>query len=158
VTGNPAPSDSVEQVIRELRLLGTELDRFDEAASVAFGLNRTDATALDIVHRERSLTATELARILGFTTGGITTVIDRLEKAKYVRRRPHPSDRRQVLIQPTARTDKMVLTVFGPLITRTRAIVRLYSSAELAVVADVLAKVRKTTADRTAHLNQNKPK
>jgi hypothetical protein len=49
------------------------------------GLNRTDMRALDIVGSAGSLTPTALARRLGFTTGGITPVIDRLERTGYLR-------------------------------------------------------------------------
>jgi DNA-binding MarR family transcriptional regulator len=42
----------------------------------------------------------DLARWSGLTTGGVTVVIDRLEKAGYVKRQPNPADRRSVIIQP----------------------------------------------------------
>ena len=75
------------QVADGLRARSTEIDRLDQAAADLFGLNRTDMRALDIVGRAGPLTPTDLARLLGFTTGGVTTVLDRLERAGYVRRR-----------------------------------------------------------------------
>ena len=48
------------------------------------------------------ITAGELAERTGLTTGAITGVIDRLEKAGFVRRVKDPDDRRRVIIEPLA--------------------------------------------------------
>ena len=89
------------QVTGSLRALSTEIDRLDQAAADRYGLNRTDMRALDIISWAGPLAPTDLARQLGFTTGGVTTVLDRLERAGYIRRprrrslrRPHPPDQR----------------------------------------------------------------
>ncbi len=71
----------VRAVQAELRSLSTEIDRLDALAAEAFGLNRTDMRCLDLLGRGGPQTPTELAHALGFTTGGITTVVDRLEQA-----------------------------------------------------------------------------
>jgi DNA-binding MarR family transcriptional regulator len=47
-------------------------------AADRYGLNRTDMRGLDLIGQAGPLAPTELVRLLGFTTGGITTVIDRL--------------------------------------------------------------------------------
>jgi DNA-binding MarR family transcriptional regulator len=36
----------------------------------------------------------------GLTTGAVTGMIDRLERAGYVNRQPDPDDRRRVIVQP----------------------------------------------------------
>src|SRR5215831_596072 len=81
------------RVAGSLRALSTEIDRLDQAAADRYGLNRTDMRALDIISAAAPLAPTDLARRLGFTTGGVTTVLDRLEHAGYVRRTPDPTDR-----------------------------------------------------------------
>ena len=95
MTGRAVPG----QVAGSLRALSTEIDRLDQAAADLYGLNRTDMRALDIVGRAGPLAPTALARLLGFTTGGVTTVLDRLERAGYVRRRPDPADRRRQVVE-----------------------------------------------------------
>jgi DNA-binding MarR family transcriptional regulator len=45
-------------------------------------------------------TAGQLATWTGLTTGAITAMLDRLEKAGFVRREPHPDDRRKVVVVP----------------------------------------------------------
>jgi DNA-binding MarR family transcriptional regulator len=49
---------------------------------------------------EGRMTAGRLAELTGLTTGAITGVIDRMEKAGFVRRERDDSDRRKVFIAP----------------------------------------------------------
>jgi DNA-binding MarR family transcriptional regulator len=44
------------------------------------------------------MTPGKLAELTGLTTGGITVVLDRLEKAKYIRQERNPNDRRSISI------------------------------------------------------------
>src|SRR5262247_1705136 len=99
-----------------LRALSTEIDRLDQAAADRYGLNRTDMRALDIVGRAGPLAPTALARRLGITTGGVTSVLDRLEQAGYIRRRPDPGDRRRQVVETTEATAARDKEVFGDLI------------------------------------------
>jgi len=134
------------QVADGLRALSTEIDRLDQAAADRYGLNRTDMRALDILGRTGPLAPTALARLLGFTTGGVTTVLDRLEKAGYIRRRPDPGDRRRQLVETTQATAARDEEVFGDLIRGTRDLLAEYTHDELLVIRDFLDRVRQLTA------------
>jgi DNA-binding MarR family transcriptional regulator len=134
------------QVTGSLRALSTEIDRLDQAAADRYGLNRTDMRALDIVGRAGPLTPTDLARLLGFTTGGVTTVLDRLERAGYVRRRADAADRRRLVVETTAATTARDQEVFGDLIRQTGELVAAYTEDQLAVIDDFLTRARQLTA------------
>ena len=67
------------------------------------GVNRTDGRCLDLLEHRGQMSAGELARASGLSTGAITAVIDRLEHAGYAQRVADPADRRRVLIEPTAK-------------------------------------------------------
>ena len=134
------------QVVGGLRALSTEIDRLDQAAADRYGLNRTDMRALDIVGRAGPLAPTALARLLGFTTGGVTTVLDRLEKAGYIRRRPDPGDRRRQLVETTEATAARDEEVFGDLIRGTRDLLAGYTDDQLLVIRDFLDRARQLTA------------
>jgi len=54
------------------------------------------------------LPATELARWVLLSSGGMTNRLDRMQEAGLVRRRPHPSDRRGVLVELTARGRQVI--------------------------------------------------
>ena len=134
------------QVTAGLRALSTEIDRLDQAAADRYGLNRTDMRALDIIGRAGPLAPTDLARQLGFTTGGITTVLDRLQQVGYIHRRPAPGDRRRLLIEATAATAARDAEVFGALIRQTSDLLAGYTDQQLQVIDDFLVRIRQLTA------------
>jgi|ERR1039458_7029020 DNA-binding MarR family transcriptional regulator len=70
-----------EESLNEVRGSQGATDRFDQAVADAIGLNRTDMRCLDVIDREGPVPAGRLADVPGLTTGAITTVPDRLEKA-----------------------------------------------------------------------------
>jgi DNA-binding MarR family transcriptional regulator len=90
-----------DELIYEVRRSQNATDRFDQAVADAIGINRTDMRCLDVIQREGPVPAGRLADETGLTTGAITTVLDRLERAGYARRIHDPSDRRRVLVEVT---------------------------------------------------------
>ena len=137
------------QVAASLRALSTEIDRLDQVAADRYGLNRTDMRALDIVGQAGPLAPTALARQLGLTTGGVTTVLDRLERAGYIHRQPDPHDRRRQVVHATEATAARDQEVFGDLIHRTSKLLATYTNDQLQVIHDVLDRTRQLTADYT---------
>ncbi len=91
----------IAAIIDEIRVNQVLTDLLDEAAADFLGINRTDARALDVIDQKGRITAGELARELRMSTGAVTTVVDRLERAGYARRTPDPGDRRRVVIEVT---------------------------------------------------------
>lgn len=85
----------------EVRASQRATDIVDDLICELLGINRTDARCLDILEQDGSMSAGDLAQASRLTTGAITAVIDRLERAGYARRVPDPSDRRRVLVEPT---------------------------------------------------------
>ena len=59
---------------------------FGQAVANVAGISGSDLECIDILYLEGRVTAGRLAEVTGLTTGAITGVIDRLEKAGYVRR------------------------------------------------------------------------
>jgi DNA-binding MarR family transcriptional regulator len=76
------------------------LPAYDEALADRLGLNLTDLRALEHVIGEPGLNAGRLAELSALTSGAVTGVLDRLERAGFVERVPDPGDRRGVAIQP----------------------------------------------------------
>ena len=61
--------------------------------------NPTDLQVLHIIElADGPLTPKELAQRTNLTTGGMTVVLDRLEKENLIKREKHPTDRRSLLI------------------------------------------------------------
>jgi DNA-binding MarR family transcriptional regulator len=124
-----------------IRANADQSDRLDQLASARFGLNRTDGRGVEILGRLGPMTAKQLAVYLGMTTGGVTTVIDRLEKAGYVRRRHDGEDRRRVLLETTDLLATRESEIFGELIRKTLQLVSSYDDAELEVIGKFLEQV-----------------
>jgi len=90
-----------ERLMLEVRASQNATDRYDQAVADTLGLNRTDMRCIDILDREGRLTAGQLADRTGLTSGAVTTVIDRLEKAGYARRVRDTDDRRRIYVELT---------------------------------------------------------
>lgn len=72
---------------------------FQYAVAEKMKLNATDAECIDFLMEMGPSTAGDLAKVTRLTTGAITNVIDRLEKAGFVKRENDPKDRRKVIIR-----------------------------------------------------------
>lgn len=91
------------------------LDRaFDNLAAARLGINLTDLDCVSVIQRRGSLTAGELATEVGLTTGAITGVIDRLERAGYARRERDEHDRRRVTVSVTTKFYEIAGGIWGP--------------------------------------------
>src|SRR6266581_8025003 len=75
---------------------------FGQTVANSVGISGSDLECLDFLNLEGRVTAGRLAEVTGLTTGAITGVVDRLEKAGFVRRERDESDRRKVFIVPVA--------------------------------------------------------
>ncbi len=105
----------VARLIAAARGSQNAYDMFDEAVGRLLGSNRTDARCADIIQRFGRMTAGELASRAGLSTGAVTTVIDRLEKAGIAQRVADPKDRRKVYVELTEFTRDMVHIIFEPM-------------------------------------------
>ena len=134
-----------------LRALSTEIDRLDQAAADRFGLNRTDMRVLEILG-DGPLAPTALAHRLGMTTGGVTSVLDRLERAGYVQRRNDPRDRRRQIVETTPATAAREREVFESLIDATTRFLGSYTDEQLLVINDFLSRMGRLTATHAESL------
>src|SRR5919108_6051508 len=71
---------------------------YGQAVANVAGISGSDLECLDFLILEGRVTAGRLAEVTGLTTGAITGVVDRLEKAGFVRRERDEADRRKVFI------------------------------------------------------------
>jgi DNA-binding MarR family transcriptional regulator len=97
----PAERDAV---IEKFAGLGRQLSQatvlFHAQIAEHVGLSSTDHKCLDLaVQADQPLTAGQIAELSGLSTGAVTGVIDRLERAGFVRRVRDPHDRRKVLVE-----------------------------------------------------------
>jgi DNA-binding MarR family transcriptional regulator len=99
----------------EARLHQNAYDRFEDAAAAYFGVNRTAMRCMEVLDRKGRLTAGEIAIQTGLTSGAVTAMLDRLERADLVQRLSDPSDRRRVLVELTSQARRRAGEIYGPL-------------------------------------------
>jgi DNA-binding MarR family transcriptional regulator len=112
-TAGPPPL--IAELVSEMRAYQRAVDDMDEAAAAHLGVNRSDLKCLDVLEEREPLTAGQLAEVTGLTTGAVTTLLDRLEAAGYVRRVRDTADRRRVLVELTPLARQKVVELYGPL-------------------------------------------
>ncbi|MEU9300914.1 MarR family transcriptional regulator [Streptomyces sp. NPDC048269] len=102
------------------------------------GLNVTDLTCLGHIlgAGDTPLAAGDLAELVDLTTGAVTGVLNRLERAGYARRRPDPADRRRVRVVAEPEAAARVVAVYQPFYDRLGALFADYTPDEIAVIAD----------------------
>src|SRR5437588_12819722 len=105
----------MSQLLDEVRGGQRATDMVDDAACRLMGINRSDGRCLDILEQRGRISAGGLAHEARLTSGAITAVIDRLQRAGYARRVTDPGDRRRVLVEPTAKALALSEELMGPM-------------------------------------------
>jgi len=139
----------------EFRQLATATILFHQAIADRLGVHVTDHKCADILLGTGPITAGELAERTGLTTGAITGVIDRLEKAGFVRRAKDPSDRRRVIIEPfREQIERQIAPLFGSIGRAIADLCARYNNRELAAIRDFIAGFSQLTYDETRKLRE----
>ena len=86
------------------------------------------------------LTAGALAEMVGLTTGTITAVLDRLERANFIRRAADPHDRRKVLLVVVDERLAEGAILFANFLAGLQQIFARYTDEELAAILDFMAQ------------------
>ena len=127
--------------IRDLLNRRTEAaDRHRSAVGRLLGLDPTETAAILYVGRSGQLTPGELGRRLGLTSGGVTALLQRLERAGHVRRHAHPRDGRSTLLSLEPETVERASECFAPLVADLDATIERLTEAERAVVLRFLER------------------
>jgi DNA-binding MarR family transcriptional regulator len=79
-------------------------------------------------------------------------MIDRLEKAEYVRRRPDPRDRRRVLVEASAPGLERIASFYEGIDARSRRLIATFSGDELAAIHAFLLGSYESAADECDRL------
>jgi len=142
----------MEALNRAAREVSGQAVLFSQALADHLGVGSSDLECLDIIVLHGPLTAGELARRSGLTSGAITGVIDRLEKAGFAGRETDPADRRKVLVRALPAIAERAAPAVKPMEEASLALLATYSDKELALLLDYMTRSHKAAVEVTAAL------
>jgi len=137
---NSTKTDLKKRTLLAVRDYGVHLALFRNAMDEHAGLNTTDMECLRLLFLKGIATPSELARHTGLTSGATTAMLDRLEKAGFIERRPNPDDRRGTLIAPVKSASEKVASWFESARNAQDELISSYSENELEIIADVFER------------------
>jgi DNA-binding MarR family transcriptional regulator len=135
----PSRRELIERLSIAIRASQNISDAFDEKVAERLGINRTDLRGLDILNQRGSMTAGQLAEAMHLTSGAITTLLDRLEKAGYARRVRDTDDRRRILVELTPLAEDAA-SLYDPLFHGSVELLKERTDRELQVMIDFLER------------------
>ena len=135
----------------EFRAVSANSVLFGQLVAEKVGMHPTDNESLDFLLMNGASTAGQLAKMTGLTTGAVTAMIDRLEKAGYVRREHDKQDRRRVLVIPNEeKIYRDIAPHTAPMGSALLNVSEEFSDAELAVVLRFITKANAAASDLIA--------
>jgi DNA-binding MarR family transcriptional regulator len=141
--------DLQKQVFMAAQEYGVSTVLFRNATGRKLGLNIADVECLSLIYLKGISTPTELARYTGLTSGSATAMLDRLEKAKLIKRKRNPNDRRGVLIEGNEKSTETI----GPMVAGMQKVqnklIASYSEKELEIIADFLTRFTENVKEYT---------
>jgi DNA-binding MarR family transcriptional regulator len=148
---NELKRELIAELRREIRAAQSAVAAVDNAVAERLGVNATDHRCLDILDQRGAMTAGAVAEALGLSRSAVTTVLDRLEQRRYVRRLQNPDDRRQVVVALTPQLRRRARQLYGD-DSEVVAILGRYSVDDLALLRDFLRSDREHNEDRARRL------
>jgi DNA-binding MarR family transcriptional regulator len=116
------------------------------------GVSGSDLDCMDFLNLEGRMTAGRLAELTGLTTGAITGVVDRLEKAGFVRRERDETDRRKVFIATVPENTAHIGRLYGPMKDAMHKLWGSYSDDELELLLRFGKESYRSALEATAAL------
>ena len=125
---------------------------FGQTVANVAGISGSDLECLDFLNLEGRVTAGRLAELTGLTTGAITGVVDRLEKAGLVRRERDEADRRKVFITIVPENVAAIERFYVPMQQAMHKLWSTYTDAELRLLLRFADEGYKTMLEATEAL------
>ncbi len=143
---------------REMQRLVAEVVLFNQAVADRLGMNATDLQCLNVLLETGPVTAGRLADATGLTTGAVTGVIDRLERAGYAWRERDPNDKRRVIVHPLPeQAEREIGPLYESMGRSFEEMCSRYDDEELALILDFITRSHPLNREETAKLRGISP-
>lgn len=141
----------VQQIDWALRELSTATVLAATAIAQKVGMGPNDLRCGELLVRKGPMTAGELAKATGLTTGAITGIVDRLEKAGWAQRRADPGDRRRVVIYPGPQeNEQTAAALYAGHVERMNQLLGQYSDEQLILLLEFVQRLAVINRDEAA--------
>jgi len=136
-SGHPGPSEGARLGSR----FSLAVVMYHAAVAERVGLNVTDHKCLGLLLENDALTPGALASQAGLSSAAVTTVLDRLERAGFVRREPDPKDRRRTVLRVNhEKVDAEITPLMASFQAAMGRLMSGYTPEQAAAIVDFLVK------------------
>ncbi len=151
--------DGLSAFFARLSRVSLLLDSFQHRVFDPFGLRWIDYSVLRVLQIEGppyQLSPTRLSELVVRSTGGMTQILDRLQRADLIERSPDPSDRRKIIVGLTASGLRLVKRANRAWVAGKNQLLNDLDTPELDVLdAAVRTLLRVFTQDYERHPSQS---
>ncbi len=150
----------IQAINYTFRRTSTETIMFHQAVADALDLNITDHKCMELLNRLGPMTAGKLSELTGLTTGAVTGIVDRLEKAKLAKRTTDPKDRRKIIITlaDNKTVSKKLWKIFGSMSKAMEEVLSGYNEKELKLFLDFMTNVLEKSQEVRVKLRRRQSK
>lgn len=140
---NRVNSALLESLTHRLQRYGMRSVLFQQNMAHKIGVSHTDLKSAEILNETGPITAGELSKITGLSTGSVTALINRLEKSGYVKRERDQLDGRKVMIMPIPERKEQIKSHYQSLSMATKELCSAYNEQELILINQFVEEITK---------------
>ncbi|MFJ5751915.1 MarR family winged helix-turn-helix transcriptional regulator [Peribacillus frigoritolerans] len=140
---NRLNSALLESLTHRLQRYGMRSVLFQQNMAQKIGVSHTDLKSAEILNETGPITAGELSKITGLSTGSVTALINRLEKSGYVKRERDQLDGRKVMIVPIPERQEQIKSHYQKLSMATKELCSAYNEQELILINQFVEEITK---------------
>jgi DNA-binding MarR family transcriptional regulator len=145
-TGNEDPVR--HQLMKLFWMLGPAFIRWAESFMEKDGSTPKRMYLMGLLYEYGPMMMSSLKDRLGVTATNVTALVDALEKDGFVKRRPHPTDRRATIIELTPRAEEFLTTSCIPFKDRVSELFSIFSTSEQEKLLSFLLRIRKELVEK----------
>ncbi len=144
--GKNAPAQ--HQLIELFWQLAPGFTRWAESRMEEQGMTPQRLRLMGLLMDNGSMTMGALSDELGVSATNVTALVDALEKDGMVERKPHPTDRRAIMIQMTAKAEKKLAEGCAVFKDRVAELFSSFNKTEQGQFVQYLSRMRQALVDR----------
>jgi DNA-binding MarR family transcriptional regulator len=149
-----ADAEPVDGITQAIGAVGGQSVLYSQAIADRLEIHPIDLECLGLLADHGSLTAGRLAELTGLTTGAVTRLIDRLERAGYVRRNDDATDRRRVIVELIPERMQLVAPHYAAMRQSFENLLSSYTFDQRALILDFLRRSEASMRAELARLRQ----